>query len=211
MVLALLTPVAMVLGGPTSLRQIAPVASGVGPSPAFAPSEVWDGGNLAEGCPMCTTASTASTVSQPSTDPSRTVDPATGDLSESYTMAAIPDPGGGELNLTLMYDGESAAEQQAQGQLPAPWGYGWSDTGGACNLEVDAAGRQLDELLGTSGALNGYAELVLGPGPTTGSTAVYYATEYTAVGGGEQLTGIITCSALTARGRSDTTSMTSST
>jgi len=127
MVLALLAPVAALIGGSVPLPSAALASSGTGPSPAFQSQEVWDGGNLTEACPMCISANLGSMVSPPSTDPSKTVNPATGDLSESYTLAAIPDPGGGELNLTLTYDAESAASQFGANWAPQPWGYGWSD------------------------------------------------------------------------------------
>lgn len=156
LVAALLAPVAAKVAAPAARTGLGHVTlastSGTGPSPAFSASEVWDGGNLTEHCPMCISASQASITTPPSTNPADTVDPATADLSESYTLAAIPDPGGGELNLTATYDAQSAVqaqdEEESQGQEPMPWGYGWTDN---WHQEIQSAGSNL-QLIEANGA-----------------------------------------------------------
>ncbi len=107
------------------------LSSGTTLTPPFAPNELWGGGNLFETCSYCKPTTMSGLEAPPSTDPGKTVDSDTGDMSESYTLFSMPAVGA-NLGFTLTYDAQAAQYYAANNGIngngyPGAEGWGWRD------------------------------------------------------------------------------------
>ncbi len=150
---ALLVPLASTPGRGLGHAQLT-ATTGPPSGELFSPSEWWGGGNLAEHCAMCISGTVAAVMTPPTTDPAKMVNTATGDLSDSYTLFAVPDQGG-ELNLTLTYDAQGPTAGSATNPL---FGLHWTDNWNSQIVSAAGQGYSGYDVVESNGSVDAFAD-----------------------------------------------------
>ena len=103
---ALLCGVLAILAAPQStVNPLPQSATLTAYSSSYNVTETYGGTNPSEHCTYCEVwgKQDTGTADPPSTDPDTIVNPATGDMSDSYTLFSVPEPGV-NMSFTLYYD-----------------------------------------------------------------------------------------------------------